>query len=276
MTAFSTMPGPGCARSSLATSRNSCSWLFIRASAVGPVVASTRRMPAATPPSEVILNTPMSPVRATCVPPQNSRELPMSSTRTSSPYFSPNSITAPDFLACSIGITCARVGAFCRISAFTRGSTSRICSLGHRLVVREVEARLLRVDQRALLLHVRAEHLAQRLVHEVGHRVVAHGAGAQHGVRPAPRPCRRPSACRSSACRGGRRRRRWIFCVSATSKVPAGAHQLAAIADLAAGLRRRTASRRAPPCRYRRSSARRRCAPSRYSATTLAGWFSVS
>ena len=35
------------------------------------------------------------PVRRTCVPPHNSRDEPMSMTRTSSPYFSPKSIIAP-------------------------------------------------------------------------------------------------------------------------------------------------------------------------------------
>src|SRR4051812_5100243 len=54
--------------------------------------------------------------------------------------------------------------------------------LGHGLVVREVETRLVGIDQRAALLHVRPEHLAQRLVHEVRHRVVTHGARAQLDV----------------------------------------------------------------------------------------------
>src|SRR5258705_8328544 len=61
-----------------------------QASAPSPVAASTRRTPAATPPWDVILKKPMSPVRATCVPPHSSRDEPMSRTRTSSPYFSPN------------------------------------------------------------------------------------------------------------------------------------------------------------------------------------------
>ncbi len=85
-------------------------------------------MPAATPPSPVILNSPMSPVRATCVPPQSSRELPMSRTRTSSPYFSPKSIIAPCFCASAIGMTRASVGAFAMISALTIVSTRRISS----------------------------------------------------------------------------------------------------------------------------------------------------
>jgi hypothetical protein len=79
-------------------------------------------MPAATPLSATILNRPMSPVRATCVPPQSSRLLPMSSTRTSSPYFSPKSIIAPVFCACSSGSTRAWVAALARISAFTSAS----------------------------------------------------------------------------------------------------------------------------------------------------------
>ena len=95
-------------------------------SAFSPVIASTRRTPAATPPSATILNRPMSPVRATCVPPQSSRDDPMSSTRTSSPYFSPNNIIAPVFLASSIGSTRARVAAFASTSRLTSRSTSAI------------------------------------------------------------------------------------------------------------------------------------------------------
>src|SRR5690625_6735191 len=64
-----------------------------------PVMASTRRMPAATPLSEIILNKPISPVASTCVPPHNSHEVPISSTRTSVSYFSPNKATAPSSIA---------------------------------------------------------------------------------------------------------------------------------------------------------------------------------
>jgi hypothetical protein len=51
------------------------------------------------------------------------RLLPMSSTRTSSPYFSPNSIIAPVFCASSSAITRAWVAALARISALTSAST---------------------------------------------------------------------------------------------------------------------------------------------------------
>ena len=68
-------------------------------------------MPAATPDSDTILKKPMSPVRATCVPPQSSVEKsPMLSTRTSSPYFSPNSAIAPALIASSYFISRASTG----------------------------------------------------------------------------------------------------------------------------------------------------------------------
>ena len=47
---------------------------------------------------------------------------------------------------------------------------------GQRRVLREVETGLVGIDQRAALLDVSAQHLAQRLVHQVGGGVVAHGA----------------------------------------------------------------------------------------------------
>lgn len=50
---------------------------------------------------------------------------------------------------------------------------------GHGLVVGKVKARALGVDQRALLLHMVAQHFAQGLVHDVRDRVVAHGGRTQ-------------------------------------------------------------------------------------------------
>ena len=72
------------------------------ASAPAPVTASMRRTPEATPASLTILNSPMSPVRLTWVPPQSSVEKsPIFNTRTSSPYFSPNNAIAPKPIASS-------------------------------------------------------------------------------------------------------------------------------------------------------------------------------
>jgi hypothetical protein len=64
----------------------------------------------------------------TWVPPHSSRDEPMSSTRTESPYFSPNSAIAPPLTASSKLITCARVPALARISRLTISSTRRISS----------------------------------------------------------------------------------------------------------------------------------------------------
>ena len=89
-------------------------------------MASMRRTPAATPLSPTILNKPISPVRCTWVPPQSSRLEPMSSTRTVSPYFSPNSIMAPVFWADSMSITRAWAWTLAKISAFTLAS---ICAI---------------------------------------------------------------------------------------------------------------------------------------------------
>jgi hypothetical protein len=111
----------------------------------------------------------------------------MSARARSSPYFSPNSIIAPVFWASSMSITAATVAALARISALTMASIGGSVG-GHRRVVGEVEAGALGIDQRALLLHVAAQHFAQGLVHQVGGRVVAHGAARarrrpwRHGV----------------------------------------------------------------------------------------------
>ena len=94
----------------------------------------------------------------------------MRSTRTSLSYFSPNSAIAPAATAPSYSMTRVSAGALARICAFTSCS---ICSSScgvTGLEVREVEAQPVGRDQRALLLHVRAEHLAQRRVQQVRRR----------------------------------------------------------------------------------------------------------
>src|SRR5258705_4795281 len=77
--------------------------------AVGPVSASMRRTPAAAPVSCVKRNSAICPVAPTCVPPQSSSDTPRTSTtRTTSPYFSPNSAIAP--------AATASLYAICRVS----------------------------------------------------------------------------------------------------------------------------------------------------------------
>ena len=80
------------------------SWSRISSTAAGPVIASIRRTLAALEVSLRTLNSPISAVVRTCVPPHSSREndpSPTSTIRTTSPYFSPNSAIAPSSLASS-------------------------------------------------------------------------------------------------------------------------------------------------------------------------------
>ena len=57
--------------------------------------------------------------------------------------------------------------------------------------VREVEAQVRGIDQRTRLLHVLAQHLAQRGMKQMRAGVVAHGGAADFVVDHRRRPCRR-------------------------------------------------------------------------------------
>jgi hypothetical protein len=90
-----------------------------------------RRTPAATPDSPTTETRPMSPVRRTCVPPHNSTDQPIAlpvaspidTTRTSSPYFSPNSARAPDATASSTAISRVVTAAFWSTMSLAMSST---------------------------------------------------------------------------------------------------------------------------------------------------------
>ena len=95
----------------------------MRATAPAPVSASMRRTPAATPLSSTITNGPMSPVARTCVPPHSSTLKPgTDTTRTRSPYFSPNSAMAPAAMASSVDRTSVWTGALRTICSLTIAS----------------------------------------------------------------------------------------------------------------------------------------------------------
>ncbi len=105
----------------------------------------------------------------------------------------------------------------------------------HRRGVGEVEAGLVGIDQRALLLHVGAEHLAQRLVHQVGDRVVARGGGARGDVHPGGDAL--PHRELAGAHHAVVAEHRGLDLLRVLHAEDAGgAAQLAAVADLAAGL----------------------------------------
>src|SRR5216683_7942838 len=109
-------------------------WRRTCSSAAAPANASMRRTPAATAPSPTILNRPISPVRSAWVPPHSSTEYflpsppPIDSTRTSSPYFSPNSAMAPAAIASSGVISRVSTGLFSRIRSLTSSSILRSSS----------------------------------------------------------------------------------------------------------------------------------------------------
>ena len=101
----------------------------IHSSAPDCVTASIRRTPPATADSDTIFNKAISPVRVTCVPPHNSTDQalslpfsagpPICTTRTSSPYFSPNSASAPSLMAASGVIIRVETSLFIRMRSFT-------------------------------------------------------------------------------------------------------------------------------------------------------------
>ena len=106
--------------------------------------------------------------------------LPMETTRTSSPYFSPNRARAPDSIASS---TRHQLGHDRLVLQQHRvGDVLDRCEflVVDRLRVAEVEAQAVGRDERALLGDVIAEHLAQRLVQKMRRRMVgAHGRAAR-------------------------------------------------------------------------------------------------
>ena len=171
------------------------------------------------------------------------RSSPIETTRTSSPYFSPNSAIAPSAIASSTAISRVSTGVFWRTIALASCSTVGEFGGVERLGMREVEAQALRRDHRSLLRDMGAEHLAQASCR----RCVAEWFGADPACaardRPrAPAP-RRPSTTPSSTRRrDGRRGRPPSSACSVTREPDALAAHRAGVAELAAGLARRTAS----------------------------------
>ena len=152
-----------------------------------------RRVPAATPLSETIAKSPISPVARTCVPPHSSRLKPgIETTRTVSPYFSPKSAIAPAAIASCVALTSVWTGVFLQDLL-----VDDLLDLEQLLArqcreVDEVEAQPIGRDERSGLLDVRAEHLSKRRMQQVSGRVIAprgvadgRGDGRGHQVAPA-------------------------------------------------------------------------------------------
>ena len=132
-----------------------------------------RRTPCATPVSSVIVKNAMSPVRATCVPPQNSFDSPMVTTRTVSPYFSPKKAIAPAFLASAMASTAVSVATLARTRALTRSSTLRFSSSVSGAKCEKSKRRRSGATSEPFCVTCAPSTCAQRPVQEVRRRVVA-------------------------------------------------------------------------------------------------------
>ena len=102
-----------------------------------------RLTPAATPASARILNPPISAVLPTWVPPQSSMDTPgTSTTRTTSPYFSPNMAVAPFALASAMAISSAPTSTASPIHPLTSDSSSASCAaVGERGALKSKRSR---------------------------------------------------------------------------------------------------------------------------------------
>ena len=210
-----------------------------------PVSASRRRTPAddaalAQPPR----SSPMSPVRRTCVPPHSSTDQP--------------SVLPPAFahrhhahlVAVFLAEQRARAGRTRVVERHQPRGHRRILQhdlVGdvldlldlvrrHRLGMREVEPQPVGRDQRALLRDVIAEHLAQRLVQQMGGGMVRADGGCGARDRPRARARRPTFSVPSSTVPECTNRSPAFFCVSVTRKRTPSPRMIAGVADLAAGL----------------------------------------
>ena len=149
---------------------------------------------------------------------------PIATTRTSSPYFSPNSASAPSATARSGVNSRVRTSALPRMRVVDLGLDRRDIGRRQRLRMAEIEAQPVGRDQRALLRDMLAEPVAQRLVQQMRHRMIGAQPAAALAIdaqfdRVADLQPRHASACRDGhagrrpssdrvAHRQSRRRRR--------------------------------------------------------------------
>ena len=206
------------ARPRASASFASCACTY--ASAPSPVTASTRRMPAATPLSATILKKPMSPVRATCVPPQSSRELADVEHAHLVAVLLAEQHHRAGFCASSmLHDARARVVRCAGSRALTSASTARISSSVIGALCAKSKRVLRGSTSEPFCWTCAPEHLAQRLVHQVRRRVVAHRARARASWSTvAPPPCRRRGARPVFSAPWWPKTSGWIFCVSSTAK----------------------------------------------------------
>ena len=87
-------------------------------------------------------------------------------------------------MAASTVISRVFTASFCSTMSLAMASTCASLVMAHRLVVRDVEAQAVGLDQRALLRHMGAERDAQRLVQQMRGRMM--NAVAASGAHDRP------------------------------------------------------------------------------------------
>ena len=162
--------------------RSSCSSNSMYSNAPSPVIASMRRRFEPIEPSLTTLIGPMNPSACTWVPPHSSVDGPGFEHAHDVAVLLAEERDRADALGLGLGrlvVPDRRVGDHLRVR---QPLDLRELVGGHGLVMREVEAQTVGADERTRLLHVRAEHLAQRPVQHVRGGVVAADAVAAHAV----------------------------------------------------------------------------------------------
>ena len=145
--------------------------------------ATIRRVPAETLSSWAMRNKPIWPVLVTCVPPHSSLlKSPMLTMRTTSGYFSPNSIIAPAVRASAIGRCFQLTGSAARTRVVHFVFDFRERLLIDRGGIGEIEPEPIVVDFRALLLGVLAQELLQGVVQNMRGGVRAANSRAAVGI----------------------------------------------------------------------------------------------
>ena len=141
---------------------------------------------------------------------------PIATTRTSSPYFSPNSARAPEAMRIVDRHQPRRHRRVLQHDVVGDVLDALDLVRAHRLGMREVEAQPVGRDQRALLRHVVAEHLAQRLVQQMRRRMVLRGWRCGARDRPSSASAAPTLSAPSSTVPRCTNRSPAFFCVSVT------------------------------------------------------------
>ncbi len=184
-------PSTDCAPTAAAARSRASNLSRTRASAATPVTASMRRIPEPMLRSPVIRKPPIWPLARACVPPHSSKLKSWTRmVRTVSPYFSSKKASAPPSIASAMLMNATGDGPVLADDAMDLVLDRVELGIGQAAVEREVEAQVVRSDQRSGLACPLPDDVPQRPMQQMRGRVVAHRARAP--VRVDDRLDRRP------------------------------------------------------------------------------------